>query len=445
MAALRDAGGADRSGDRRGRLRARGRRHRGPHRLRVLPQPRPPRRIRGRRPRQLRHRPRRHERLPARRDQAQQRLARLHVLVGQDLVRRAHRGAGHADRREAGLDLQEIVAADPVTHQRVGGGAVGQTRGARGEARILRRVGRLDRLAQTRERLIARARDRDPAAVARAIDVGRHHHRRLGAEAPGHLARARMAHHDLLLQPQACLVEPDVGHLPVPAAPGVEDGHQQRAGALDRGPALGQRHRDRRGRAVREAGDELHAREGLRDAVVAARARQRPGLAEGRDAQHRQTQVAPRERLRREARRLQAPGPEILDQRVGPRQQRAPLRARQLRQVCPHRELAAILRLEVERVLARQSGSALPHRRAPGRLDLDDGGAQVGQQPARQLARERLRQLDDDQAGQGPAAVGAGQSCEGRRDAGRGHRARLTRFRRCGPRCRRATSPSPSP
>ena len=84
------------------------------------------------------------------------------------------------------------------------------------------------------------------------------------------------------------------------------------------------------------------------------------------------------------------PGPQVLDQRVGGGQQRAePRLGRQVGRLGLHRELAAVLGLEVERVLSRQAGAAPPHRRAGGRLDLDHGGAEVGEQPARQLAGQR--------------------------------------------------------
>ena len=443
----REGAGADRlgwldwfdGGGQPGRRRRRAL-HRPAHRRGVLAEARRRRRIRRGRARELRHRPGRHEQVPSGRRQLEQRPARLHVLVGQDVVRRPHRGAGDADRGEARLDLQKIVAANPVADQRVRRRAVLQTRGAGGETRVPRRLRRLDGLAEACEGLIAGARDRDPAAVARAIDVGRHHHRRLGAEARRHLTGPRVADHHFLLQPEAHLVEADVDHLPVPAPPRVEDRHQEPARALDRGPGLGQRHRHRHRRAVREAGGELHARERLGDAVVAALGRERPGLAEGRDAQEGEARVAPLELVRREAGRLEASRPQVLDQRVrGGEQGREPRLAREVGRLGLDRELAAVLGLEIERVLAGQRGAALPHRRAGGGLDLDDGGAQIGEQAARHLTGQRVGQLDHQHAGQRATPIAARQPREPR------HRGRLTRSRRRAPRCRRAISPSPSP
>jgi len=67
---------------------------------------------------------------------------------------------------------------------------------------------------------------------------------------------------------------------PWPLRPRVKDGHQERAGAEDRGPRLGQRHGHRNRRAIGESRRELHTGERLGDAIVAALAGQRPGLAE---------------------------------------------------------------------------------------------------------------------------------------------------------------------
>ena len=128
---------------------------------------------------------------------------------------------------EARLDLGEIVPGDPGGHERVGVGAVLEPRGGRGEARILRRIGRLDGLAQAHERLVAGAGHRDPSAVAGRIDIGGDHGRRLGAHARGHGAGPVVLDDDLLLHAQADLVEPEVDDLPAAAAARVEDRHQE--------------------------------------------------------------------------------------------------------------------------------------------------------------------------------------------------------------------------
>ena len=89
-----------------------------------------------------------------------------------------------------------------------------------------------------------------------------------------------MTDDDVLLQAQRRLVQAEVDDLPVTAAPRVKDRHQERAGAEDRGPCFSERHRHRNRRAIGKSRRELHARERLGDAIVAALAGERPGLAE---------------------------------------------------------------------------------------------------------------------------------------------------------------------
>src|SRR5262245_65351962 len=99
--------------------------------------------------------------MPGRRLEVYDRASRSDVRVANDLVHRAHGGAGHSGGGETRLDVGEIVPPDPGRDELVGCSAVLQARGAGGESRVLRRVGGLDRLAETRKRLIARARERD--------------------------------------------------------------------------------------------------------------------------------------------------------------------------------------------------------------------------------------------------------------------------------------------
>ena len=222
------------------------------------------------------------------------------MRVREDLVDRAHRGAGDSSGGEARLHVGEVVRSDPRGDQLVRCGAILQPRRGGGEPRILRRVGRLDRLAEADERLVPGAGDGDPSAVACSVDVGRHDGRRLRAKASRDGAGSVMADDDFFLHAERGLIEADVHDLTVAAPPSVEDGHQERRRAEHGRPRLGQRHGDRQRRAIGEAGRELDTGECLRDPVVAALARQRAGLAERRDAQQGQTRIARVERLRRE-------------------------------------------------------------------------------------------------------------------------------------------------
>ena len=298
--------------------------------------------------------------------------ARRDVLVREDLVRGAHGGAGHAGLREARLDVHEVVARDPGGDQRVGGGAMREPRRRRREARILRRVGRLDRRAQADERLVASAGERDPTAVARGVDVGGDHGERLGAHAPSHRAVALVADEGVLLHAHGGLVEADVHHLAAAAPPRLEHRHQRRARSEDGRPALGQRSRDEHRRAVGKAGGELHAREGLGDAVVGVLGGERPRLAERRDAQEHQPRVALARARRARGPRPRAARPQILHEGVGASRARRASHGSAARSSAlgEDRQLAAVLRLEVERVLAvdgraRAGGAASPRAARP--------------------------------------------------------------------------------
>ena len=97
---------------------------------------------------------------------------------------------------------------------------------------------------------------------------------------------------DLLLHAQADLVEPEVDDLPAAAAARVEDRHQEAIGAVDARPAVEERQGDGNRRPVGKPGRELHAGEGLRDAIVAALAGEGAGLPERRDAQDGQARIA---------------------------------------------------------------------------------------------------------------------------------------------------------
>ena len=173
----------------------------------------------------------------------------------------------------------------------------------------LRRVRRLDGLAEAHERLIAGARHRDPSPVAGRVHVGGDHGGRLGAHARGHGAGPVVLDDHLLLHPQADLVEPEVDDLSPAAAARVEDRHQEPIAPEEARPAVQQRQRDGNRRAIGEARRELHAREGLRDAVVAVLAGERARLAEGRDAQDGEPRIDAVERSGARPAASSRPGP----------------------------------------------------------------------------------------------------------------------------------------
>src|SRR5438093_1651448 len=90
------------------------------------------------------------------------------------------------------------------------------------------------------------------------------------------------------------------------------------------------------------------------------------------------------------------PGPVVFDERVGGGEQTLePRLAGEITRLGDHRELAAVLRLEVQRVFAGDRGTALASRRSLGALDLDDGGAEGGEQPAGERTRHGLGDPED--------------------------------------------------
>jgi len=89
----------------------------------------------------------------------------------------------------------------------------------------------------------------------------------------------------LFLHAQPGLVEADVDHLAVAAAPRMKDRHQERAGAEDGRPGVGERHRHRTGARSGNPVANCIPQNAWAIPVVAPLARQRPGLAERRDAQ----------------------------------------------------------------------------------------------------------------------------------------------------------------
>ena len=172
---------------------------------------------------------------------------------------------------------------------------------------------------------------------------------------------------------------------------------------------------------------------------------ERAGLPERRDAQDGEARVARAASASgAEARRLEAPRPQVLHERVGRGEERREPAARGERPPARPRPSTCRGSPTGSRASPRPA-SAGPRRRIgepAARLDLDHGGPEVGEQAARHLARERLGQLDHDHAGERAAARRAGQPGAGCGATARSSSAgRLTRSRRCGPRCRRATSP----
>ncbi len=134
----------------------------------------------------------------------------------------------------------------------------------------------------------------------------------------------------------------------------------------------------------------------------------RPGLAEARQAQQDQARIDGGQRVVAEAPFFQRAGAKILDDDVGIAGEPAhDLLAFGDAQVRGDRFLVARLDVPPERrALVQQP--PLPQRiAAVGRFDLDDLGAELGQDLARERARDQLTELEDLEPGQRPG-VGCG-------------------------------------
>jgi hypothetical protein len=160
------------------------------------------------------------------------------------------------------------------------------------------------------------------------------------------------------------------------------------------------------GRTVGLADELAHAAERLGHRGEPGTPRHRARLAVRRDPRDDELRVDPGQRRRVEAPPVERAGAEVLQQRVGAREQRED-------------GVAALRLLEVQRdrALAAVDG-AEQHRGVPGvqapvaelvagarSLDLDDLGAEVGEQAARRRRGDEVAELDDPQPGEGTVAV----------------------------------------
>jgi hypothetical protein len=125
----------------------------------------------------------------------------------------------------------------------------------------------------------------------------------------------------------------------------------------------------------------------------------RPRLAEGRDAGHDQSRVETAEILPAQVPALQCPRPKVLGHHIDARHQLADdVLPFGVMQVEGHDPLVAILhRPPVADIFLRRPHA--PHIvAAPGHLDLDHLGAELGHQRAAEWPGDDLRQLQDPNA-----------------------------------------------
>ena len=249
------------------------------------------------------------------------------------------------------------------------------------------------RLGETREHRVLVGAHHDHLAVRGRIDVGR---RGLGQDRPAAFAyRAALGvlGHCRLHHGKDGLVDRRVDHLALAAVLAIV---QRREGA-DAGERGGQRVPDGEPDAARGpvgiAGQVADAAHGFADGPVTRTARVRPGLPEPRHPHHHQPLVDGGERAEVEAPLLQRPGPKVLYQHIGARDE------------VPEQLLAAgLTQVEGDGLLVARDDRP-PHRQpatpgthgvtGAGRLDLDDLGAHVAEELAAERARDQGPELED--------------------------------------------------
>ena len=157
---------------------------------------------------------------------------------------------------------------------------------------------------------------------------------------------------------------------------------------------------------------------GVGERLVAGFRGERPRPAERADLAIDDARIARLQRLKADAERLREAGSQIVDQHIRPFDERkeAPER-RVLLEVHDRGALVAVEDVEGERM----AFAVLLHEPEPGvvaarLLDLDDVGAEIGEDRARIGAGDVLADLDDGEAGK---RHGRRRSCSARRRTGR--------------------------
>ena len=203
----------------------------------------------------------------------------------------------------------------------------------------------------------------------------------------------------------------DQRSIDVAALAGLLAPRQRRQNAdrrIDAGEDVGSRHADPHRRAVGVAGHAHDAADALRHEIVAGARRRRPGLAEAGHRAIDQSRIVSRQARVIEAELLQAADLEILDQHVGARHQFLDdALALGRGEIGLDRALAAIGAMKIGgaemTAVGRLDEGRTPGARVvagAGALDLDDVGAEIGEQLARPRTCQNPGQLQHAQTSQ---------------------------------------------
>ncbi len=284
-----------------------------------------------------------------------------------------------------------------------------EARRGRGHAWIARELVATERTEQAREHPIVRARDRDEAAVARAVVIVRNRALGAGADALAHVPGAAVHGDRIVENPEHRLVETDVHHLPLPAALRVAQRDQRADGREHAREVVGHGRRARRhGRTIGIARQIGEAADGPGDAPEAGTIAVRSGLPVRGHAHHDQRGPDGRQRVPSEVPPLEGARAEVLgdDRRAADEtaDQRLPLG---IAQVARDRLLVARLDEPPVGVAPVSRTAEAPQVVAHARLlHLDHLGAELAEQRRADGRREERGEVEHGDAGEGRGAVG---------------------------------------
>ena len=328
------------------------------------------------------------------------------LRIARDVGHAVDFAARHLGRVERSNDLVGIVRRSPLADHGIELlAALGASRVV-GKRRVVRQILPPDHLHQALEDAVGVGPDHDMLGVARQIGVGRHD---AGQVAPGALARfpekvvlrQRPFHHV-----EHRLVQRHIDHLaPARTAAAVRVAVVQSHHHADHPMQGGERVSDRQVRTHRrpigKTGHVTQPAHRFPDRAESGQVAVRPGLPESGKPQHDQAGIFRREPFVAQSPLLQRPGPEVLDDDVCvPRDPANDLLPFGCAKVDGHRLLVAVLHVPPEGGAPVQL-SPFAKGIALGRLDLDDFGAELGEEFPGKGSGNQLSQLDHLQPFQG--------------------------------------------
>ncbi len=269
------------------------------------------------------------------------------------------------------------------------------------EARVLRQRGMADDVAESSEQVVVSRAHDDRVAVAGREGLERRDVRVPRAESPGERAGHEVRRERVLEDGELTIEHRDVDHRTGAALASFVERARDAGREEEAGGDVADRHADARGRAVGMAREAHEAAHRLRNQVEGGSLAHRARVPEPRRNGVDERRPARVQRRPPVAEALEHARPEVLDQHVGPREQRLERRPVGVAlQVERDRLFPVVERREVERLPADERADracVVARRRA---LDLDHARPQVREQQRAERAGQHARQVDDGDAGE---------------------------------------------